>query len=226
MSARNLRRADDTKPGRSEARPELGFGLHVRPERIQARWLGTDGAGKATGALRLVDSRLGGLASSGSRQSIGSYRRGSHEAGADGLQRFELNLPVGARAAVEWQFRAVDVHRRRASGLVADRGRVRPSGGRRPWVTHAGERSITGYCNLITDWVAAEAETVTVGEEELQHRPSAHRAHSFRLRGRAPVGQARRRARAARGTGGQWRTTGISPARCPLGRAGASPTQR
>ena len=58
---RNLRELDDTIRVVPKLDPRLGFALHVRPELVQARQLTTDGAGKAAGTLRLVDSALGGL---------------------------------------------------------------------------------------------------------------------------------------------------------------------
>ena len=65
-----------------------------------------------------------------------------------------------------WEFRAVDVHGRehRVSWPIeGDQGEPIGGGiGDACW-----QRSITGYCNLMTDWAVAEAESVTVAEDEL-----------------------------------------------------------
>ena len=63
MWGRNFRGAEDTIRVVPKLDPQLGFVLHVRPERVQAAALSTDGAGKAAGVLRLVDTGLGGLVS-------------------------------------------------------------------------------------------------------------------------------------------------------------------
>jgi CDP-glycerol glycerophosphotransferase len=166
MTARNLQYADDRNRVVPKLDPELGFGIHVRPERIQARWLATDGAGNAGGALRLIDSRIAGLVSVTAISPLGHVTGDLSEADADGVQRFALNLPVSTRAAVDWQFRAVDVHHRehRVSWPIETKYGRQLGGGRGDacW-----RRSTTGYCDLTTDWAAAEAEHVTVCGEEL-----------------------------------------------------------
>ena len=166
MSARNLRQADDQNRVVPKLDSELGFGIHVRPERIQARSLTTDGAGKVGGALRLVDLRLGGLVSVTAVSPLGCAAGDLSEPDADGLQQFELNLPVSASAAVDWEFRAVDVnhHEHRVCWPVeAECGRQVGGGvGDASW-----RRSTTGYCNLTTDWAVAQAEHVTIWGEEL-----------------------------------------------------------
>ena len=166
MSARNLRRADDQNRVVPKLDAEKGFWLHVRPERIQVRWLETDGAGKATGALQLVDSRLGGLAAVTAVSRLGRVVADLSEVGADGLQRFELHLPVSAPAAVDWQFRAVDMyHREHRVSWPAETEYGRQVGG---GLGDACWRpSTTGYCDLTTNWCAAEAEHVTIRGEEL-----------------------------------------------------------
>jgi CDP-glycerol glycerophosphotransferase len=167
MSARDMQQADDRTRVVPKLDPELGFGIHVRPERIQALWLATDGAGKAAGALRLIDSRLGGLASVTAVSPLGCVAGELSEADADGVQRFELNLPAGARAPVDWQFRTVDVHHRehRVSWPIEAAYGRQLGGGRGDacW-----RRSTTGYCDLTTDWTAAEAEHVAVRGEKLR----------------------------------------------------------
>jgi CDP-glycerol glycerophosphotransferase len=166
MSPRNMKHADEQNRVVPKLDSELGFGIHVRPERIQARWLATDGAGMAAGALRLLDSRLGGLVSVTAVSPVGCVAGDLSEAGADGLQHFELNLPVTARAAVDWEFRAVDVHHhehRVCWPVEAECGHQVGGGlGDACW-----RRSTTGYCNLTTDWAVAEAEHLTISGEEL-----------------------------------------------------------
>lgn len=166
MWGRNLRELDDTIRVVPKLDPRLGFALHVRPELVQARQLTTDGAGKAAGTLRLVDSALGGLVSVAAVSRSGQIAGDLTEAGADGSQRFELNLPVGAGAALGWEFRAVDVNggeHRVSWPIEAEHGlQVGGGVGDACW-----QRSITGYCKLMTDWVVAEAEKVTVGQDEL-----------------------------------------------------------
>jgi CDP-glycerol glycerophosphotransferase len=166
MSPRNMKQADDQNRVVPKLDSELGFGIHVRPERIQARWLATNGAGKATGALRLVDQRLGGLVSVTAFSSLGCVAGDLSEAGTDGLQQFELNLPVGRRTAADWEFRALDVdgHEHRVCWPVEDEcGRQVGGGlGEACW-----RRSTTGYCDLTTDWVVAEAEHVAISGEQL-----------------------------------------------------------
>jgi CDP-glycerol glycerophosphotransferase len=166
MSARHMKQAHDLNRVVPKLDPELGFGIHVRPERIQARWLTTDGAGKAAGALRLVDSRLGGLVSVTAVSPLDCVAADLSDADADGLQHFELKLPVRARAAVDWEFRAVDVHHhehRVCWPVEAACGRQVGGGfGDACW-----RRSTTGYCDLTTDWAVAEAQSVTVCDEEL-----------------------------------------------------------
>ena len=166
ISARNMQRADDQNRVVPKLDSELGFGIHVRPERIQARRLATDGAGKAVGALRLMDLRLGGLVSVTAANPAGRVTGDLSEVGADGLQHFELNLPVSAHAAVDWEFRAVDVHHhehRVCWPVEAECGRQVGGGlGDACW-----RRSTTGYCNLTTDWAVAHAEHVTICGEEL-----------------------------------------------------------
>jgi CDP-glycerol glycerophosphotransferase len=166
MRGRNLRGFDDTTRVVPKLDPGLGFTLHVRPELVQARLLTTDGAGKAAGKLRLVDSGLGGLVSVAAVSPSGRIAGDLTGAGADGSQQFELNLPVGVAAAVGWEFRAVDVNGRehRVSWPIEAEHGLQVGGG----VGDAcWQRSITGYCKLMTDWVVAEAEKVTVGEDEL-----------------------------------------------------------
>ena len=166
MSPRNLKQPDEQNRVVPKLDSELGFGIHVRPERIQASWLATDGAGKASGALRLVDSRLGALVSVTAIGPRGCVAGDLSEADADGLQHFELDLPANARAAADWEFRAVDVnhHEHRVCWPAeTDFGRQFGGGlGDACW-----RRSTTGYCDLTTDWAVAEAEHVTISAAEL-----------------------------------------------------------
>jgi CDP-glycerol glycerophosphotransferase len=166
MSPRNMKQTDDQNRVVPKLDSEFGFGIHVRPERIQARWLTTNGAGKAAGALRLIDPRLDGLVSVTAVSSLGHVAGDLTEAGADGLQHFELKLPVSAHAAVDWEFRAVDAnhHEHRVCWPVEDQcGRQVGGGlGDACW-----RRSTTGYCDLTTDWVGAEAAHVAISGEEL-----------------------------------------------------------
>ncbi len=166
MSPRNMKQPDEQNRVVPKLDSELGFGIHVRPERIQASWLATDATGKASGALRLVDSRLGGLVSVTAIGPRGCVAGDLTEAGADGLQHFELNLPVTARTAVDWEFRAVDEshHEHRVCWPVeAEFGRQVGGGlGEACW-----RRSTTGYCDLTTDWAVAEAQRVTISGAEL-----------------------------------------------------------
>jgi CDP-glycerol glycerophosphotransferase len=166
MWGRNLRGFDNPTRVVPKLDPRLGFALHVRPQLVQARLLTTDGAGKAAGTLRLVESELGGLVSVVATSPSGRVAADLGRAGADGSQRFELNLPVREGAAVGWEFRAVDLHgdEHRVSWPIEAEHDLQVGGG----VGDAcWQRSITGYCKLMTDWVVAEAEKVTVGEDEL-----------------------------------------------------------
>ncbi len=224
MSARNLRRSDDPNRVVPKLDPQLGFVLHVRPERVRARVLTTDGAGKAAGALRLVDSTLGGLVSVVAVSRLGRVIGVLGKAGADGSQHFELDLPVAVRGAARWEFRAVDVNRRehRVSWPIEAEHGLQVGGG----VGDAcWQRSITGYCDLMTDWAVAEAEDVTVTDEELsiELRLIGLEYPTVRARGcRAgsptyPCGAWNRRA-----TGYDW----CFRASCPLGPARASSPER
>ena len=161
MWARNLRELDDrTASFRSSI--QLGFALHVRPERIQADWLTTDGAGKAAGTLRLVDSALGGLVSVAAVSQSGQLPETSRS-GRRWLTALRAE-PGRRRRSPRWEFRAVDV----MAVSIGSPGRSRPSIEVGGGVGDAcWQRSTTGYCNLMTDWVVAEAEQVTIGEEEL-----------------------------------------------------------
>ncbi len=166
MWGRNLRGTDDTFRVVPKLDPQLGFVLHVRPERVQATALSTDGAGTAAGVLRLVDTGLGELASVVAVSGFGRVDGNLDAAGADGSQRFQVELPVGVGAPLGWEFRAVDIHDRehRVSWPIkGDQGQPIGGGsGDACW-----QRSITGYCNLMSDWAVAEAENVTVAEDEL-----------------------------------------------------------
>jgi CDP-glycerol glycerophosphotransferase len=171
MWGRNLRGLDDTIRVVPKLDPQLGFALHVRPDLVQARQLTTDGAGKAAGALRLVDSEAvdpmtGGLASVTATNSSHRVAADLTKAGADGLQRFELDLPLHTPGGRRWDFRAVDGNGRehRVSWPIEAEQGLQVGGG----VGDAcWERSITGYCNLMTDRVLAEAESVAIDHEEL-----------------------------------------------------------
>ena len=166
MWGRDLRGLNDRTRVVPKLDPQLGFALHVRPDQIQARMLTTDGAGKASGALQLVAPELGSLVSVVAISSLGRIAGDLSKAGADGFQRFEFDLPVGLGTGVAWEFRAVDVagaEHRISWPIEAEHG-LRIDGG----AGHAGwQRTITGYCQLLTDWVATEAENVTVAEDEL-----------------------------------------------------------
>ena len=166
MSGRNLRGFNDTTRVVPKLDPRLGFALHVRPQLVQARLLTTDGAGKAAGRLRLVESGLGGLVSVAATSPSGRIAADLTKAGADGSQQFELNLPVGGGAAVGWEFRAVDLlgGEHRVSWPIEGEHELEVGGG----VGDAcWQRSITGYCKLMTDSEVAEAEKVTVRQDEL-----------------------------------------------------------
>jgi CDP-glycerol glycerophosphotransferase len=167
MSARDLQRADDQNRVVPKLDPEIGFVLHVRPEQIQAGWLASDGAGKATGTLRLLNLQLGGLVSVAAVSQLGRATADLSEVGPDGLQRFELDLPVNAGGAVDWQLRAVDTSHdeHRVSwppGEDQHGSQVDGGVGKGCW-----RRSTTGYCDLTTDRVTAEAEHLAIRGEEL-----------------------------------------------------------
>jgi CDP-glycerol glycerophosphotransferase len=166
MGARDLRGADDRNRVIPRLDPELGFGLKVRPELVRAQRITTNGGGKALGTLELVNASLEGLVSVMASSSAERVTGNLSETDDDGLQRFELDVPVIPGAPVEWQLRAVDVqgHEHRVSWPIeADYGHQVGGGAGQPcW-----RRSTTGYCDLTTDWVAAEAAQVTVGDEEL-----------------------------------------------------------
>jgi CDP-glycerol glycerophosphotransferase len=166
MRGRNLRSLDDTTRVVPKLDPQLGFALHVRPEQVQARTLTTDGAGKASGALYLVDQELGGLVSVAAASSLGRVAGDLTKAGLDGWQRFELDLPVGGGAGVAWDFRAIDLNGRehRVSWPSEAMHGLRIAGG---LGDACWQRSVTGYCELMTDWVTAEVEKILVAENEL-----------------------------------------------------------
>jgi CDP-glycerol glycerophosphotransferase len=166
MWGRDLRGLDDRTRVVPKLDPQLGFVLHVRPEQIQARMLTVDGAGKASGAIKLVDLGLGRLVSVVAISSLGRIAGDLAKARADGFQRFELDLPVCREGGVAWEFRAIDVNggEHRVSWPVETEHELQIGGG----AGDAGwQRSVTGYCQLMTDWVAAEAENVTITEDEL-----------------------------------------------------------
>jgi CDP-glycerol glycerophosphotransferase len=166
MWGRNLRGAEDASRVVPKLDPQLGFVLHVRPERVQATAISTDGVGTAAGVLRLVDTGLGELLSVTAVSAFGRVEGSLDIASADGSQRFQLALPVGVGNPLGWEFRAVDVHGRehRVSWPIkGDQGQPIGGGsGDACW-----QRSITGYCNLMSDWAVAEAENVTVADDEL-----------------------------------------------------------
>jgi CDP-glycerol glycerophosphotransferase len=166
MWGRNLPDAQGTSRVVPKLDPQLGFVLHVRPERVQATALSTDGVGTAAGVLRLVDTGLGELLSVTAVSAFGRVEGNLDVASADGSQRFQVELPVGVGTPLGWEFRAVDVHSRehRVSWPIkGDQGQPIGGGsGDACW-----QRSITGYCNLMSDWGVAEAENVTVAEDEL-----------------------------------------------------------
>jgi hypothetical protein len=164
MWGRNLRGLDEVNRVVPKLDPQLGFALHVRPERVRALTLTTDCAGKAAGSLRLVDPGLGALVSVIAVSPFGRVAAELGKAGTDGSQPFELDLPVGV--AVGWEFRAVDVHGREHRvgwPMEAEHG-FRIGGDVRDacW-----QRTITGYCNLLTDAAVAEAHSAALAADEL-----------------------------------------------------------
>ena len=166
MWGRDLRGLNDRTRVVPKLDPQLGFALHVRPDQIQARMLTTNGAGKASGAFQLVAPELASLVSVVAISSLGRIAGDLSKAGADGFQRFELDLPVGLGTGVAWELRAVDVagaEHRISWPIEAEHGlRIDGGAGNTRW-----QRTITGYCQLLTDFVATEAENVTVAEDEL-----------------------------------------------------------
>jgi CDP-glycerol glycerophosphotransferase len=165
MWGRNAHGADDANRVVPKLDPQLGFCLHVRPERVRAIALTTDGAGKAAGAIRLIDSGLGRLVSVIAISALGRIFDDLPEPDTDGSQLFELSLPTGA-GAVGWDFRALDVHGRehRVSWPIEVDHSLQVGGG----VGDAcWQRSITGYCALMTDRAVAEAVSVSVRDDEL-----------------------------------------------------------
>ena len=166
MWGRNLRDFDDTTRVVPKLDPQLGFALHVRPERVQARALGTDGAGTAGGAIALVDPALGSLLAVTATSRLGRVAADLTGVGSDGLQRFQLDLPVGTGPAIVWEFRVVDSagHQHRVSWPREAEHDLQIGGG----IGDAcWQRSITGYCNLVTDYVVAQAEKIAVAQDEL-----------------------------------------------------------
>ena len=95
MWGRNLRGLDEVNRVVPKLDPQLGFMLHVRPERVRALALTTDGAAKAAGSLRLVDPGLGALVSVTAVSPFGQVAAELGKAGTDGSQPFELDMPVG-----------------------------------------------------------------------------------------------------------------------------------
>jgi CDP-glycerol glycerophosphotransferase len=166
MWGRNFRSATDTNRVVPKLDPQLGFALHVRPERVWAQTLATDGAGRATGALHLVDKGLGRLVSVIAASPVGRVAGELGTTNADGSQRFQLDLPVGVGTGISWDFRAVDVHGRehRVSWPREAENGLGIGGG---FGDACWQRSITGYCNLMTDWAVAEAENAAVADDEL-----------------------------------------------------------
>jgi CDP-glycerol glycerophosphotransferase len=166
MWGRNLRGLDEVNRVVPKLDPQLGFTLHVRPERVRALALTTDGAGKAAGSLRIVDPGLGALVSVIAVSPFGRVAEELGKAGTDGAQPFELDLPVGVGAASGWEFRAVDVHGREHRvgwPMEAEHG-LRIGGDVRDacW-----QRTITGYSNLMTDAALAEAHSAALAADEL-----------------------------------------------------------
>ena len=166
MWGRNLRGLDEVNRVVPKLDPQLGFTLHVRPERVRALALTTDGAGKAAGSLRLVDPGLGALVSVIAVSPFGRVATKLGKAGTDGSQPFELDLPAGVGATVGWEFRAVDVHGREHRigwPMEAEHG-LRIGGDVRDacW-----QRTITGYCALLTDAAVAEAHSAALAADEL-----------------------------------------------------------
>ena len=174
--------------------PEIGFGIHVRPERIQASWLASDGCGEGNRhapASRLA-ARWPGISDSRSVKWVRGRQHLSVKSGTDGLQHFELDLPVNAGAAVDWRIPGCrssshDEHRVCWPPGEDDGRRLAAASGKR-----AGRRSTTGYCDLTTDWVIARGRAPGHTWRGAQHRPSSHWARSLRLRPGSVVGQPRR----------------------------------
>jgi CDP-glycerol glycerophosphotransferase len=166
MRGRNLHAVDDPNRVVPKLDPQLGFCLQVRPERARALALTTDGAGGAAGAIRLIDSGLGQLVSVVAASSLSRIATDLPEPDSEGKQSFELNLPVGSAGSLGWDFRAVDGHGRehRVSWPVEAEHSLQVGGG----VGDAyWQRSITGYCTLMTDWAVAQAESVSVDDHEV-----------------------------------------------------------
>ena len=113
-----------------------------------------------------VDATLGELVSVVAVSPRGRIIGVLGKAGSDGSQHFKVDLPVAMRGAARWDFRAVDGKRRehRVSWPIETEHSLQVGGG----VGDAcWQRSITGYCNLMTDWAVAQAEDVAVADEEL-----------------------------------------------------------
>ena len=166
MWGRNLRGIEESYRVVPKLDPQLGFVLHVRPERVRAGILTTDGAGGAAGTLRLVDAGLGELSSVIAVSPFGRVEGHLGTADTAGWRRFYLKLPVGVGTSLGWEFRGVDVHGRehRVSWPIEGEHGLSIGGG---MGDACWQRSITGYCNLMTDWAVAEAEDVAVTEDEL-----------------------------------------------------------
>ena len=166
MWGRDFRGTEDIYRVVPKLDPQLGFVVHVRPERVQASRLSTNGAGAAEGVLRLVDDELGALVSVLAVSSFGRVEAALDRSGADGFQSFQLEMPVGVGTARAWELRAVDLHgNEHRVSWPTEQDQDRPIGdgrGNACW-----QRTITGYCNLMTDWTAAEAENVTVTQDDV-----------------------------------------------------------
>ena len=158
---------------------------------------------EAAGVLRLVDTGLGGLVSVIAVSAFGRVEVNLDALGADGSQRFQVELPVSVGTPLGWEFRAVDVHGREhriSWPIQGDQGEPIGGGsGDACW-----QRSITGYCNLMADWVVAEAESVTVAEDVLSIevrlsglQPSDCEDARLKALGRAPTAPMRARRRPA-----------------------------
>ena len=112
-----------------------------------------------------VDPGLGALVSVTAVNPFGQVAAELGKAATDGSQPFELDMPVGV-GAVGWEFRAVDVHGRehRVGWPIEAEHGFRIGGDVRDacW-----QRSITGYCNLLTDTAVAEAHIAALAADEL-----------------------------------------------------------
>ena len=166
MWGRNLRGLDEVNRVVPKLDPQLGFTLHVRPEWFWALTLTTDCAGKAAGSLRLVDPGLGALVSviavspfGRVAAELGKAEQAAHSRSSSTCP--SASAPPSDGSSAQSTFMA---------GNTESAGPWKPSTASGSAVMSADacwQRTITGYCNLLTDAAVAEAHSAALAADEL-----------------------------------------------------------